>query len=263
MPENPFPGMNPYLESRWGDVHAALVTYARDLIQDSLPSDLRARMQERVFIEQDGIDQRAVYPDVYVYEKAGQPAASGAPATAVVAEPLVVRLPHVEVREAYLEIVDARSSGRVVTLIEFVSRSNKSPGPGRELYEQKQAEARDAGVNLVEVDLLRGGKPVTLATPGLIPSDRRAPYHVSVWRATRRGQLEYYGAPLRRALPRVSVPLRAGDADVGLDLQVLVNLAYRRGRYDDIDYTLPPEPPFEGDDAAWVQSLLHEGKRPE
>lgn len=66
---NPFPGMNPYLEHRWGDVHASLVTYARDLLQDNLPDSLRARMQERVFVESFGDAERGFYPDVHVYEQ--------------------------------------------------------------------------------------------------------------------------------------------------------------------------------------------------
>ena len=49
--KSPFPGMDPYLERHWGDVHQALVTYIRDQLQPSLPDDLRARMQERVYIE--------------------------------------------------------------------------------------------------------------------------------------------------------------------------------------------------------------------
>ena len=49
--KSPFPGMDPYLERHWGDVHQAVVTYIRDGLQSRLPGDLRARMQERVYIE--------------------------------------------------------------------------------------------------------------------------------------------------------------------------------------------------------------------
>ena len=70
---NPFPGMNPYLERRWGDVHAALATYARDQIQERLPQGLRARMQERVFVESTDevlLEPRQSFsPDVHVYER--------------------------------------------------------------------------------------------------------------------------------------------------------------------------------------------------
>ncbi len=38
---NPFPGMDPYLEQHWGDVHHRLVQYASDQLQEHLPADLR------------------------------------------------------------------------------------------------------------------------------------------------------------------------------------------------------------------------------
>src|SRR5437660_8681936 len=101
MVENPFPGMNPYLEQRWGDVHAALIAYARDMIQDVLPNELRARMQERVFIESD-VKERAYYPDVHVYERPGAkngPSVSVASATAT-AKPVLIRFPFVEMTES-------------------------------------------------------------------------------------------------------------------------------------------------------------------
>jgi hypothetical protein len=48
---SPFPGMDPYLEESWGDVHHRLITYAADQLQTTLPKDLRARVEERVFVE--------------------------------------------------------------------------------------------------------------------------------------------------------------------------------------------------------------------
>lgn len=254
--------MNPYLEQRWGDVHAALVTYARDMIQEKLPADLRARMQERVFVESEGIPLRAISPDVHVYgarrPTVGSGEASGGVAVLAepMAEPILIYLPPVEIRETFLEIIDARSGGRVVSVIEFVSLANKVGGKGRRLYRQQQAEAKRARVNLVEIDLLRAGKSVTLSRPKWVPLPSLPPYHASIWRATKPEQLEYYGFPLQKRLPRIPVPLRAADADVKLDLQELVNLAYQRGRYDDIDYSQPAEPPFEGEDARWIATIV-------
>jgi hypothetical protein len=49
--KSPLPGMDPYLERLWGDVQQALVTYIRDQLQPALPDELRACMQERIFIE--------------------------------------------------------------------------------------------------------------------------------------------------------------------------------------------------------------------
>jgi hypothetical protein len=61
---------------------------------------------------------------------------------------------------------------------------------------------------------------------------------------------------LGKRLPKIPVPLRKSDAGIAVDVQELINLAYRRGRYDDIDYSKPPDPPFEGDDARWIGEVL-------
>ncbi len=39
---SPFPGMDPYLEAHWRDVHARLIIYASDALQVLLPGSLRA-----------------------------------------------------------------------------------------------------------------------------------------------------------------------------------------------------------------------------
>lgn len=40
MNENPFPGMNPWLEYPFGDVHAAVTVYASDQLEPQLPRQL-------------------------------------------------------------------------------------------------------------------------------------------------------------------------------------------------------------------------------
>src|ERR1700693_4775303 len=90
---SPFPGMDPYLEQFWRDIHAALVIYARDQLQPNLPRDLRARVEERVFVELPQSDGRSMYPDVRVVER-GRGEAPFAPSggQVAVAEPLVIHL---------------------------------------------------------------------------------------------------------------------------------------------------------------------------
>src|SRR5262249_45102023 len=89
MMASPFPGMDPYLERHWGDVHHSLITYVRDHLQRMLPKDLRARVEERVFVESPEDGYRAIIPDVRVIERGRRkgkrtPDASGL----AVAEPL-------------------------------------------------------------------------------------------------------------------------------------------------------------------------------
>jgi len=252
---NPFPGMNPYLERRWGDVHTRLISYAADALQAALPPDLRARLEERVFIESSDGPEKSFYPDVAVSVKhmvfKEEPAGGVA-----VAEPIVFFAPDVEITEPYLDIVDADSGGRVVTTIEVLSRSNKRPGPGRVLYKEKQKACLAGGVNLVEIDLLRAGEATTLVRSEMLRRGRHEPYHVSVWRATRPIQYECYPMALRERLPIIRIPLRTDDADVTLDLQKLVNLAYERGRHDDLNYREPLDPPLTGDDSEWAGRVV-------
>jgi hypothetical protein len=255
--------MNPYLEMFWGDVHTSLVTYARDQLQERLPDALRARAQERVFVEAAQEMVRSFEPDIHVYQRPGEAGEGVAVAQAPLAQPLaVLEVPLTEVTENYLEIIDARSGGRVVTLIEFVSRSNKRSGRGRDEYIRKRDEARAAGVNVVEIDLLRAGQAVTLVPPAAVPPPHRTPYHACVWRASKPGTCLYYALPLRLPLPKLSIPLRPDDADVPLDLQELIDQSYIGGRYDDIDYRRPPDPPLAAEDAAWAEAVL-KGNYPE
>ena len=45
---NPFPGMNPFLELQWSDVHTVLISYIRDALSDELPEDLRSLVEEHL-----------------------------------------------------------------------------------------------------------------------------------------------------------------------------------------------------------------------
>jgi hypothetical protein len=59
------------------------------------------------------------------------------------------------------------------------------------------------------------------------------------------------------------IPLRSTDPDAILDLQSIIDQAYDRGRYDDIDYSQPLSPPLPPVDAEWAQQLMrdHQGNR--
>jgi hypothetical protein len=260
--KSPFPGMNPYLEQHWRDVHHRLITYASDELQAGLPGDLRARVEERVFVESAQGVERSVYPDIRVIEKGrpGQPAAAMASEVAV-AEPLVLHLADEPVSEGFIEIIDAGSGNRVVTVIEFLSLSNKLPGEGRKLYRKKQRECKEGGVSLVEIDLLRAGRWVLVAPAERIPASHRTTYQVCVRRSWQPTAVEIYRVPLRERLPIIRIPLRETDPDARLDLQTLIDQCYRNGRYDDLDYTVEPNPPLDPADAAWADAWLREQGR--
>jgi hypothetical protein len=257
--KSPFPGMDPYLEEHWRDVHHRFLTYACDDLQQYLPSDLRARLEERVFVEPDTQDGRGIYPDVRVVERPGRGALPGGTAemsAVAVAEPLIIHGEDEPATEGYIEIIDVGSGHRVVTVIELFSVSNKFAGEGQEKYLQKQREYRRAGVSLIEIDLLRAGKRVVAVPRRLVPASHRTTYQVCVMRGWRPGYFEVYRVPLREPLPTIHVPLRQTDRDPPLNLQALIERCYHNGRYDDINYRAEPDPPLAPDDAAWAHAML-------
>ncbi len=222
---NPFPGMNPWLEQAWGDVHASFMTYARDSLQDQLPPDLQARVEEYLSVAD-------------------------------------VENDHLNDGSRRLLILDSRAGQRVITVIELLSPANKQSPAGRRQYLKKQSELLAAGVNLVEIDLLRGGTWVMATELDLYPESLRQPYRVGVVRAENVAEAELYPATYARPLPTIRVPLRSTDQDVRLPLQWLINHVYERGRYgNDLDYARPPEPPLSEVDRQWIEPFLRESAK--
>lgn len=264
--KSPFPGMDPYLESRWRDVHQRLVLYSCDSLQPKLPAGLLARVEEQLFVKSEEAPPRSIYPDALVFEHAGAPAMAGATRALAVEEdnhngPLILKVEDEPASEGFLEIREVGEGDRLITVIEFLSPPNKETTKGRRLYRRKQRELRRSRVSLVEVDLLRGGKRVLSFPLHRVPPEYRTTYQVCVRRGWRREEAEIYRAPLRAPLPKINVPLRKNDADVELDLQQLIELCYRNGRYDTLDYTVDADPPLDAADAQWADELLRSAGR--
>ena len=260
---SPFPGMDPYLQPYWREVHHSLCTYARDALQPQIRPKLFARLEERLVVEADDADgPRMIVPDVRVEEfRGGDPV----PAGVLLAddEPMVLRVIASEpAYEAFIRIVDPADGNRLVTVIEFLSPSNKRPGVGLDQYRRKQEECRQAGVSLVEVDLVRAGRWSLQIPLANVPRGRRAPFNVCVHRGWADDLYEVYAVTLNRPLPKVRIPLRRGDADAVIDLQVLLAQAYDNGLYADlVDYAADADPPLAGDAAAWADRLLRAAGR--
>ncbi|RMF26349.1 MAG: DUF4058 family protein, partial [Chloroflexi bacterium] len=59
------------------------------------------------------------------------------------------------------------------------------------------------------------------------------------------------------------LPLRPGDEEPLVDLNALLHALYDRAGYDlSIDYTRPPVPPLEGEDATWAAARLRDARLP-
>ena len=261
---SPFPGMDPYLERNWRDVHTQIVTYASAVLNGTLPDDLISRVEERVVIDRlDYSRIRAIYPDVSVYEDPKRAHSSGTPtSTLAVAEPIILEPEKDERTEAYITILDPEG-GELVTVVEFLSPTNKNPATAAfRDYCRKRNDLEDAKVNLVEIDLVRQGDWLKLLSPLVVPERGVTEYRAIARRAHPQPRVELYPIQLRSRLPVIPIPLRATDKDVTLDLQPLIEQAYRNGRYDRTDYTRDCDPPLDGEDAGWAAELLAKaGKR--
>ena len=73
------------------------------------------------------------------------------------ADPIMIHIDIEPITEGFIEIVDVKSGHRVISAIEVLSPSNKRSGDGQTLYLDKRNDMKRAGVNTVEIDLLRGG----------------------------------------------------------------------------------------------------------
>ncbi len=258
--KSPFPGMDPYLEEYWGDVHTTMATYAHDQIQRQLPGDLRARVEEHLLIsaENGHAHPRRRVSDIRIMDNPRGSQDAARADGAVATKPRIIRMIQTMPVQRSIRIIDSRSGNRLVTAIEILSPWNKAHPEGRADYKKKQSEIIDGGANLVEIDLLRVGEFIVRAVVGVLEDEDRKTYNVCVSRTSASDEVELYPISLRDSLPVIRLPLRESDSDVQLDMQSLIELVYANGAYDDLDYTKPTKPALSGDDAVWVDSLLRE-----
>lgn len=254
---SPFPGMDPFLEEHWGDVHTSLTTYARDQLRLVLPIGLSARVEEFVHMEiGDSTDAFSAVPDVRVIERTILTTTRVEPGsqTVVTATPVLVPLQE-EWTERWIQIHD-RERNRLVTVIEFLSPGNKRSRGQREAFSGKQEELRKSGINVVEIDLLRRGGWALSAPEPDVPDDCAYPYRVCVVRASHPDRAECYQVPLQQPLPSIRIPLRLGEPDAPLQLQPLLDAAWENGDYAAINYSTAPRAPFRPDDEVWIEHRI-------
>ena len=259
---SPFPGMDPFLEAHWGDVHARLATSMSNELRKQLPGGLKARLETSVMletvdfeplIEETLSEANYVYPDVGIYHRDGAESAFATePAGIAVAEPELVE-PRLTARKRHsVQILDADKKMRLVTAIEIISPGNKIGSRNRQEYQDRAERILDADASLVEIDLLRRGHHVLQSRP----RPHRGHYGIAVTRAWKQSRIEYYPGRFDFPLPTIRIPLRRSDPDAILELQKLIAQAYYDGDYEDTDYTLQLKPPFNAAEKEWLEAQL-------
>jgi hypothetical protein len=219
---SPFPGMDPYLEDPrvFPDFHNGMIFCLQAELKSKLPRPYFATTGRRTWIE---VSERFIQPDVNVLRPGGpRVGAAIADVEPDVARGIVIRVPHDEREEPYLEICREQDGNRrLVTSVEILSPTNKTPGEhGRELYLQKQQEMIASAVNFVEVDLLRGGHHST-AVPLRELKAKAGPldYHVCIHRFDQWQDYTVFPILLSQQLPKIPFPLLPEDGHVVIDLQ--------------------------------------------
>ena len=127
---NPFPGMNPFMEQTWPDVHLSLISFAREALGVELPDDLVAKAEQQVDVfETPHGKSRPIRPDLAIVDVAeswehGLPPVwtPGPDAGAItVTEPALLMAD--EAPRRWIEI--RTDLGDLVTVIEVLSPANK------------------------------------------------------------------------------------------------------------------------------------------
>jgi hypothetical protein len=256
---SPFPGMNPYLEQSqiWLDFHNTFLINLRETLSPQLLPRYFVRVEEHVYLHEapDGDWRLLGRPDVSDHPGPGPFAVAGGAAAAELTAPAAVLVPPPpvdEVHSVYLE-VRTRDGGEVVTTIELLSPSNKIPGPDRETYRAKVRRILASPANLVEIDLLRGGPRMPWVN---LPA---CDYYAVVSRAETRPRADVWPVGLRDPLPRIPVPVRAGEPSATIDLQALLHRVYDTAGYGYSIYRGAPEPRLAPADAAWAAQFLPPG----
>jgi hypothetical protein len=218
--------MDPYLEDEkvWPAFHHQLVSSLYQILLPGLIDRYRARVGQRHYAT-----EQALFTSV-------------------------VREEHVE---EFIEIRQ-RSDGRLVTLVDLVSPTNKTTSSGRQAYLKKRGDSKSAGTSLVEIDLVLQGQPMLdYSRDGLPDWD----YAVTVTRCTQPERYEIYTATLQKRLPRFKLPLAADDRDTILDLHAAFTRCYDQGNFaGKIDYQRDPATKLSEENRKWMGELLKQQK---
>lgn len=258
LPENPFPGMNPYLErpELWPGIHQWVIAEMARTLGQQLRPDHLVRIEQRVYVSEEP-DASGRYPsripDITVLD----PGWAAQRAVVLETEPrqpeeaVAVEMPALELeRESYLKIIKV-SNREVVAVLELLSPSNKSD-KGRQEYLSKRAEVQYSLAHLVEIDLLRAGPPMPVVgdTSGGV-------YRILICNSRLAPDASLYVFNMRQPIPVFVMPLAEGSEGIAVNLKPIIDDVYILGSYDrDIDYQHDPDPPLSDADRSWLDQLL-------
>jgi hypothetical protein len=246
--------MNPYFEQPgvWPHFHSAMLNEFVMQMSSALPPGYYATQEVMLFIHEPPAARRLLgrADDAVAI---GGPAGTGGDTSAglAVTEPQAVMdvgEPIDIEKHRYVEI-RTTSGKRLVTVIELLSPSNKVGGD-REVYLSKRNELVLAGVNVLQIDLLRGG-------PQLLPTPTDQPrYNAMLIRGNGWQRADVWLWSLPEALPVLPVPLLEPDKAVAIPLRATLDAVHDKHGFAGWLYSDPPQPPLTVGDAAWAAEVL-------
>lgn len=253
----PFPGLNPYFEAKWPDVHATMIVHMREQLRRQLPQGLYVGVELGTQILKNSRDEKPKVPDASIWKLKEDPPALTEPPNA--ASPTIAETQAPLVRRLAIRDLD----GELLTVIELLSPSNKH-GAGAVVHQRKRLGLIESGINLVEIDLVRQwGLAVAqfeeddVASSLAYENGSLPPHAVLVFRAATPHVRELYAIRYAVSLPSIRVPLSPGQRDIWLNLQELAETAHHEGQFDLVTrYQNNPEPPLSAEDAEWLDAHL-------
>lgn len=272
---SPFPGIDPYLEyaAFWSSFHTRFMVAMADAVASQLRFALNApqlgtqyyvEVESRTYQADDQADEILIgIPDTIVFAERGETNSVSAveqqtSSVATQVQPQKVSLPmQIELYQRYLEVREM-GTDEVITIVELLSPTNKRAKDGRADYEKKRRLILASQTHLVEIDLLRGAKP--MAMHGM---QTDATYRILVSRSEQRPIADLYAVMLDQPLPDIPIPLKPGEPEPVLALQAVFDQLYDRARYATrIDYRQPlPPPKLPEAQQAWLNTVLAPPRR--
>ncbi len=256
----PFPGMNPYLENPdlWSEVHHRLITAIAIAISPFLRPKYRVAIEKRTYRMSTEDAILIGIPDLAILSAKQK---SNSSTTAIATLPsdtenksIIVTLPlPLEIKEGYLEIREV-STGKVITVVEVLSPTNKRTKSGRKSYLEKREKILQSNTNLVEIDLIRNGDKMPILT-NISDTD----YRILIVRSHHLPSAQLFAFTVREAIPNLTIPLEQQEQEIELNLQNLLLEIYEQAGFDlTLDYNQPPVPELLVKDREWMDILLKE-----
>jgi hypothetical protein len=248
----PFPGMDPWLEhpARWLGVHNSLIVAISDELVPKVAPNYYVDIEQHVYLIL--IDGDVLLSRTRSHKTVQRPLESVRAAAVGVLE-LDVALPiRDRVEEWYFEVHEV-GTGKLVTVIEVLSPTNKSHSAGRKKYCKKRNRILGSKTNLIEIDLLRAGKPMPITTREPVETD----YRIMISRSPSRPRAKLLAFGMRQPIPAIPIPLLPKDPEPSLELNGVLHALYDRARFDlRLDYARPPVSPLNEDDAGWARAIV-------